>query len=120
MNDSGDLIWEQIIKDVEKSEHLKVEITNELINGRRCFQNKNLKQEGFVHPSSKLSGELQFSYFDSHGAVGDLEASDEQELASKLVEMNFLLCDEKDFKYSLLGSQQNLNRRVNQAADRML
>lgn len=99
----GDLLWEQILKEVEREEKLKRELINAVKDGERCFNLLSLEQEGIVHPSSKKEGSLQFTYFDSKGAVGDLESSTIKELVNKIVELGFMLCTKENFQFTLLA-----------------
>lgn len=103
---TGEALLKEIEKSVERSEQEISELEKMLNDGQVCFHNTILKQEAIVHPSSKQSGNIQFSYFDELGAVGDIQAENEAEMAKKIHEYGFMPCDENDFKYSILAKEK--------------
>lgn len=86
----------------ENREYLK----EVLESGHKTFNHPVLKQEGFIHPSSKAEGVIQFTYFDEFGPVGDFEADTVEELAWKIYQYGFVPCEEKDIKYSILAEKK--------------
>ncbi|HLQ96351.1 MAG TPA: hypothetical protein VK108_08190 [Pseudogracilibacillus sp.] len=66
-------------------------LTDQIKQGYRLFKNNGHTQEGLLHDSSKKTC-YQFSYFDSHGAVGDLEADTLEKMAVKIYNLGFQVC----------------------------
>lgn len=95
--------WESLLEEMMKYEKELDELIKILEKGQVTFQNKRLKQEAFIHKSSKNNRIMQFSYFDKEGAVGDFEASSINEMAEKILQYGFTPCSAQDFNYSLLA-----------------
>lgn len=86
----------------ENREYLK----EVLESGHKRFKHPVLKQEGFIHPSSKAEGVIQFTYFDEFGPVGDFEVETLEQMVWKIHEYGFIPCEEKDLKYSILSEKK--------------
>ncbi|MDY0407195.1 hypothetical protein P5G51_019335 [Virgibacillus sp. 179-BFC.A HS] len=106
-NLKSEALWQYIMKSVEQDEQLKIEMEEAIGKGEKIFQHTSLHQEGIIHPSTKKEGHCNSLTFDEYGAVGDLEAENEKEIAEKIFDLGFAICDEEDFQHTLLADDKN-------------
>lgn len=83
--------WLQILYQTDVRDFNIGILETQLKEGHRLFKNEDQTQEGLVHDSTKFKG-FQFSYFDSLGAVGDLQTDTLDEMAAKLYDNGFDVC----------------------------
>lgn len=119
-NLSGDELWSEIERSVAQTNLEIKELQHKIENGLTTFKNEYLKQEAIIHPSTKRTGDLQFTYFDELGAVGDIEAVNEKEMAEKIHVFGFVVCDKEDFKNSILADENKIEKKVKKKLKKLI
>lgn len=104
--------WIEIENLIEEKRARIEYLHTQLMDGVVTFNNEVLKQEGFLHKSSKRKDVWQFTYFDKCGPVGDFEGSSYEVLATKIDEYGFQPCPESELKHTILAKNKHKNNQV--------
>ena len=85
--------WLYSLYSMEQEEKEIKQLTVLLKQGYSLF--KKGDQEGILHACSKNKC-YQFSYFDQHGAIGDIQEITLDDMAKKIYEYGFSLCSKEE------------------------
>lgn len=92
----GEALLEQIEKAIQEDEKKIKQIEKFIKKGSKTFKHKNSDREGILHPCTEKTYSMQFSFFDSIGAIGDFRRNTIQEIAKSIFEYGYEPCEESD------------------------